>query len=264
MTNLDRIMQFPILDREAARTHLQYLDPDTEEFTFQTFTDVEERRKYFEMNPRTKRLFDPLARVFHGTLDQYWAPLADLSRQGAGVFVTVNRTTLQGRRNTENIVAVRVYVADCDEIDADTIKANLMALGLMPHLVIQTSEGKWRVYWLVDDAPLEGFKLTQNKLNLLMGSDKSVNDLPRVLRLAGFPHQKDLSKIRLVRILHTHDGPNYLNADFQRMLDSALAERRPKRNVAEAIMALDKPPPDFFEGYGEGRRNTECFRRADE
>ena len=33
------IAQFPVLSREAARTFLQYLDPDTETFTFQTFTD---------------------------------------------------------------------------------------------------------------------------------------------------------------------------------------------------------------------------------
>src|SRR5262245_12767574 len=145
MTNLSEVAQFPVLDREGARTFLQYLDPDTDVFTFQTFTDSEARRKTFEINPRTKKRLDPLARTLHGTLNQHWTTLADLSRNGAGVFVTINKTKLQGRRTAENIIAVRAYFADFDAVDPKTIKTNLSLLGLMPHLITKSSEGKWHV-----------------------------------------------------------------------------------------------------------------------
>ena len=60
--------QFPILDREAARSFLQYLDPDAEQFTFQTFTDSEQRKSTYQKRPETGQPIDPLARVLHGTL----------------------------------------------------------------------------------------------------------------------------------------------------------------------------------------------------
>jgi hypothetical protein len=262
MTNVDRIMQFPILDREAARTHLQYLDPDTEEFTFQTFTDSEAMRRTFKIDPRTKKKHDPLARTLHGALDQLWTTLADLSRKGAGVFVTVNRTTLHGRRTAENVVSVRAYFADCDDVSPETIKTNLLLFGLMPHLIIQSSEGKWHVYWCVDGASLNEFAATQERLRALLGSDR-VKDLPRVMRLAGFSHQKDAATVSLVRIAHTHDRSKYTNAEFQQALGNALAKQKPKPSLSSALAAgLRKPAPDWSVGYAEGQRNNECARRA--
>src|SRR5258708_36942975 len=106
MSDAAPVSQFPVLDREAAHKFLQYLDPDAEKFTFQTFTDSDERKKTHPINPRTRQITDPLAKVFHGTLDKHWASLVDASRLGAGIFVTVNKTTLCGRRNRENIVGV--------------------------------------------------------------------------------------------------------------------------------------------------------------
>src|SRR5262249_7997973 len=150
---------------------LEYLDPDTSEFTFQTFTDSEKRRKGFRTDPRTKQRIDPLAKTLHGTLQQHWTRLADLSRSGAGVFVTINKTTLRGRRCTENMVAVRAYFADFDGTDVTVIKSNLLTFELMPHLAVQSSPGKWHLYWFVDDAPLDGFAASQEALSEILGSD---------------------------------------------------------------------------------------------
>jgi hypothetical protein len=159
------ISHFPILNRESAQTFLEYLDPDTHQFTFQTFTDSDERKKTYATNARTGHIVDPLAKVFHGTLDEHWATLVDLSREGAGVFVTVNRTTLRDRRNRENITEVRAYFLDCDSVQSESLKASLTAFGLMPHIILRSSEGKYQVYWCVIDAPLSGFGDTQKKLS---------------------------------------------------------------------------------------------------
>jgi hypothetical protein len=256
------VAQFPVLDREAARTHLQYLDPDADEFTFQTYTDSEAGRKTFEINPRTKKPVDPLQRILHGTLDRHWTTLADLSRNGAAVCVTVNKTNLRGRK-AEDIVAVRAYFVDFDDVDPETIKATLLLLGLTPHLIVQSSAGRWHAYWMVDGASLEEFRTVQERLNLLMGSDATVKDLTRVMRLAGFVHQKDGAPVSLTKIVHTHDGPNYTNADFQQALTRALTARAPKRSVADGIVAgLRKPALDWSQGFAEGQRNNECARRA--
>jgi hypothetical protein len=255
--------QFPVLDREAAQTFLRYLDPDTNDFTFQTFTDSEQRRKALTIDPRTDKPFDPLARTLHGTLSQYWATLADLSRQGAGVFVTINRTTLHKPRTAENIAEVRAYFADFDKIQPDVFEANLLLFELMPHIIVRTSEGGWHGYWFVDGASLAEFGPTQKKLSELLGSDATVKDLSRVMRLPGFIHQKDLAKISVTKIVHTHDSPNCANADFQRALASALAKRERRRSLTSAALSgLPKSPPDWSEGYAEGQRNNECARRA--
>jgi hypothetical protein len=255
--------QFPVLDREAAQTFLRFLDPDTNEFTFQTYTDSDEKRKSFAINPRTKKPVDPLARILHGTLDQYWTTLADLSRNGAGVFVTINRTTLQGARSTENILEIRAYLADFDGIAGEVIEANLRRLGIRPHLIVQSSEGKWLFYWFIEGASLDEFRTTQEKLNRLMGSDAAIKDLPRVMRLPGFIHQKDGVNPSIVKIVHTNDGPKHANADFQQAMAKALEKIERKRSITSAALSgLPKSPPDWSEGYAEGQRNNECARRA--
>ena len=258
------VTQFPVLDREAARTFLQYLDPDSDKFTFQTFTDSNQRKRTYKKHPQTGNLLDPLAKVLHGTLDEYWAALVDASRRGAGVFVTINKTLLRDQRSANNIIAVRAYFPDCDGVPQDTIKDAVSLLGLMPHIVTQTSPGNYHLLFCVDDAPLTDFPETQQKLAALFRSDPHVSDLPRVLRLPPFPHQKDGSAGELVRVLHLFDGENYSNAYFQRALAQALASSmRPKRGLAEtALDNLGPAPPDWHQGYSEGGRNNECARRA--
>jgi RecA-family ATPase len=251
------VTQFPVLDREAAQTFLQYLDPNSDEFTFQTFTDSDSRKRTYSKNS------DPLAKVLHGTLEEHWAALVDLSRRGAGIFVTINATTLSGRRSTENTVAVRTYFIDSDGISEEQIKAGVRALGLMPHFGVQSSVGRYHGYWLISDAPLANFTETQKKLSTLFGSDPKVCDLPRVMRLAGFPHQKDGSSGDLVRLIYTRDGDSYSNADFQAALTRALelqARNRPLKD--RALDGLGEPSPDWNQGFEEGHRNIECARRA--
>ena len=265
MTDPLQIAQFPVLSREAARTFLQYLDPGAEAYMFQTFTDSEFKRNSFELNPRTKRRADPLAKTLHGTLDQHWTTLADLSRKGGGVFVVINRTNLVGRAS-ENVVAVRAQFADFDSAKPETIVLNLKRLGLTPHMIVESSPGKWHAYWFVVDAPLDRFKETQERLAAVLGSDPNVKDLPRVMRLPGFPHQKDGCAPSIVRIVGTHDGPNYSDAVFQAALASAERHTTPfaseQRSLAAELAAGLRSPLDMTQGYPDGHRTHELTRRA--
>jgi hypothetical protein len=230
-----------------AKRFLELLGGGTALFTFQTFDDNEERSKaHAAVNALRKKqgkrpLPSPFVRVLHGTLTQHWDTLCDLNAQGAGVYVTVNRTNLRGRK-AEDIVAVRALFVDLDG-------APLPQQGPQPHIVVETSPGHWHVYWRVTDVRLDEFAGKQRALIALHGGDSVVCDLPRVMRLPGFYHCK--GKPRLVRIVSTSDAPTYTAADFP----AAQAEPR-KANavltaddgrVARALAFIPNPDVDWKE-----------------
>jgi hypothetical protein len=244
----------PALDREAARKFLQYLDPETDSFVFQTFDDSATRR-----NPA-------LARTLHGTLDQHWSMLSDLSRRGAGIFVCINQTDKVGKRKTENIVRVRAYFPDFDKVPPATIKERISRFGLWPHLIVQSSRAGWHVYWRVADASLGESSTTQARLAAVLGGDPNVKDLPRVMRLPGFPHQKDGCAPFIVRIARVSDHSVIANADFQAALAAAERQAMPPtaqpRSVAADAAAGLRSSPDMTQGYPDGQRTRELTRRA--
>ena len=165
-------MQALTLNAAMAKAYLNALDP-TGTFTFQTFDDNKERKD------------GRLARILHGTLDQHLPTLAKLQQQGAGVFVMVNEGDGNGR-SAANVLRVRAHVLDLDGAPLEpVIKSNLP-----PHIAVESSPDKWHAYWLVEDCPLGEFKARQHALAARFNGDMAICDLPRVLRLPGFWHQK--------------------------------------------------------------------------
>lgn len=126
-----------------------------------------------------------IPRELQGTFASQKEQLADLNYDGAGVYVTVNRTDLTGRK-THCITSVRAVFAD---IDQQVEEADL-SFPIKPHLVVETSPKRWHAYWLVKDLAKEDFKAMQQAIALSLGSDPAVCDLPRVMRLPGYIHQK--------------------------------------------------------------------------
>jgi hypothetical protein len=244
---------YPMLDREAARAFLRRLDSTTDVFVFQTFDDSAARRR-------------ALARTFHGTLEQHWVQLETLSRQGAGVFVCINKTDQNGKRTTESVTFVRAYFADFDGVPPQAIKESLARFGLTPHLVIESSRGKWHVYWFIVGALLGEFSSTQARLAAVLGSDPSVKDLPRVMRLPGSHHQKDGCALSIVRIAGAFDHPSFSNAEFQAALNAAernaSAGPNESRSVAAGVAAGLRSTLDMTQGYPDGQRTHELTRRA--
>ncbi|MDR5899977.1 DNA-primase RepB domain-containing protein [Halomonas vilamensis] len=181
-----------VVSLKSERNHSTTLEPDFEQaaafleqlapggtFTFQTFDDDEARKSR------------DLVRQYHGTLAQHWQALYRLNSQGAGVFVTINATDGQGRK-AENVTDSRGVFADFDtEGKATTRLAAIQgALGLLPTLFVESSPGKHHAYWLADDLKLSDFTTLQKALITALGTDPTVKDLPRVMRLPGFIHRK--------------------------------------------------------------------------
>lgn len=142
-----------------------------EPVTFQTFAD---RGK----DPR-------LAQHFTGDLDECAQRLAALNDAGAGVFWMVNEGDGLGR-STANVTAVRALFVDLD--GAPHEPATNAACDA--HALVESSPGRFHVYWLVEGCRLDQFKPAQLALARKFGGDMSVHDLPRVMRLPGFVHRK--------------------------------------------------------------------------
>jgi RepB DNA-primase from phage plasmid len=157
------------------------LSPRTERFCFQTFDDVPGRK-------------DPsLARTLHGTLTERASVLVNFNNRGAGIFVTINEIADNQPREAENVTRVRALFIDADDPKLiPEIEQKITDGGLQPSIAVESSPGKYHYYWLVNDCQLERFKPAQKALIGHFATDKAVNDLPRVMRLPGFIHRKEL------------------------------------------------------------------------
>ena len=162
---------------EQAYQFLSILDANSDQnFTFQTFDDDQTRKSH------------KLAKILHGSLREHEGKLRELSAQGAGIFVTVNETDLKGR-TAKNVIKVRSAFVDLDGAPLDPV----LEFRLSPSMIIESSPNRWHVYWLLD---MQTYQFTQLQKDLASAfdGDPSVNDLSRVMRLPGFPHQKVKSR----------------------------------------------------------------------
>jgi uncharacterized protein (DUF927 family) len=136
--------------------------------------------------------------ILHGKFSDLAPQLERLNQAGNGIFFCVNQTDGKERK-TENILKVRAVFADFDEVGAGM--PAIAACGLKPSLTTESSQGKMHAYWLVNDCTLPEFKSVQQAIAAKLSSDKVVHDLPRVMRVAGFIHQKSTPfQTRIVEI----------------------------------------------------------------
>jgi RecA-family ATPase len=186
----------PLQGQAEAERFLAALAPGATRFTFQTFDDNKDRKD------------GSLARVIHGTLAEHWDDLQRLNAQGAGIFITVNATDFKGR-TAKNVVSVRALFADLDGAPLGPVLASAPA----PQIIVESSPDKWHSYWLARDIALKEFTILQKALATRFGGDPAVHDLPRVMRLPGFVHQKSATPF-VTRIMRIVEAPAYTAADF--------------------------------------------------
>jgi KaiC/GvpD/RAD55 family RecA-like ATPase len=159
----------PAMDDAATFIKALTGDSDTP-CTWQTFDDVKDRRDL------------SLLRVLHGPLSAVAPKLLELNNRGAGIFVTVNRTDLRGRCS-ENVTELRALFVDSDN-------GGLPILPVPPSILVQSARGQ-HAYWLLRPGEeLHRFEQAQKHLAQALGTDPKVFDLPRVMRVPGFFHQK--------------------------------------------------------------------------
>jgi hypothetical protein len=173
-------------DLQEAHRFLQAMGRNSQqEITFQTFADGDDK----DGCP---------AIIRHGKLSQHAAELTKLNRQGCGIFWTVNGTDGKGR-TAKNVTQVRAAFVDLDGAPLQPI----LDCHLKPHVIVESSPGRYHAYWRVSDCPLERFKAIQRALIAKFNSDPACCDLPRVMRLPGFWHLKgEPFQTRILEIRH--------------------------------------------------------------
>lgn len=185
-TNYHRILAIITMknikpDKQIAKSFLDRLDNEADEFAFQTYPDG-------------SRDDEDLVSVKHGSLDDCFTELVDLNREGAGVSVSINKTDGRGRKK-ENISRVRALFLDLDGPSLEPVRDHRRD----PHIITETSEGRYHCYWLVEDFPLKKFEVVQKRIADTFNGDDQVSTVNTVMRLPGFYNMKeDPQKVKII------------------------------------------------------------------
>lgn len=130
----------------------------------------------------------------HGLSDEV-GKIKYLNSKGYGVFWVVN----EGGQKAADINTIRALFVDYDGNDPQSFM-NILEKLPAPHIIVESSSGKYHVYWKCKGVPLAEFEALQQGLIAQLGTDKSIHDLPRVMRMPGFLHQKGVPfMVRIVK-----------------------------------------------------------------
>jgi hypothetical protein len=225
----------PKRNRRDAEAFLQLLGGGFDaRFTFQTFDDSPAKRK-------------ELAHIFHGTFADRADELRRANDDRAGVFVTVNETDGAGRMYS-NVKRVRALFVDLDGAPLQPI----LEASAAPHIIVESSSDRWHAYWLVSDCALEQFRALQKGLIAKFGGDKSIHDLPRVMRVPGFIHAKGAAFCS--RIHQLNERPTYAVTDLVAALALDTSEPERARAAAPARSALTSSETDILDDLRDALR----------
>ncbi|MCP3729726.1 PriCT-2 domain-containing protein [Sphingomonas sp. MG17] len=248
MPATDQPEQAPRQVSEEARRFLAGIGRQ-EPFLFRALIDAKDKKK----NPK----FGP--QELTGSFADNAQQLRRLNDAGYGIFVQINVADGSGWK-ADNIVAATCLFADFDGVPLE----NVERLALPPHVVVETSPGKRHYYWRVDGLPINLHPLLQQQLIELFGSDKSVHDKPRIMRLPGFLHQKNPDAPFLARVVEVRDAAPYTLDEFDVALKAARKLHVPAKAESKKLPASITAPGDAKAGAAKASsdvRDTESMLR---
>lgn len=154
------------------------------------------------------RVKGDMGKNLRGTLQQLLPTLQQYNQAGWGVFICINNMDGNGY-HLNNVHSIRAHVADLDDkMLAQAAYNRAVGSPMPPHIAVQTSPGKFHLYWLMQ--PYTGndfYTLQQRKLAQAFDGDKSIIDATRILRVPGFYHCK--GEPQLVTCWGIHGGERY-------------------------------------------------------
>jgi len=177
-------MAHPALD------FLTLLDPSPDaRFNVETLTDVAKGETRPSPDPLQQRFPNFSAKAVEGLLPR----LTEINRQGAAVYIAVNR--FNGQRKIENLERVRGVHADLDGVTPEQLE--VLRNMLEPTIAVQSSNAdKQHWYWLLSEGEELAAELAKavNQGLVSVGADKAAVDVARILRLPGFHHMKSFKR----------------------------------------------------------------------
>lgn len=118
-------------------------------------------------------------------------------------------------RSQENVTSLKACYIDTDNCPWETVKEYLDKIELKPSAIIETSPGKYHVYFFLEDTELNTSnvnkwrKIQATFAENLPGSDTSMTDYAKVLRIPGFYHLKDPSNPHLITVKKIYPDTRY-------------------------------------------------------
>lgn len=159
---------------------------------FQTFDDIDKRKSkklifqsFTDENQYPWNVDETISSI---PVDLIIA-LEERNEWSAGVHFAINEPGIN-RRRIKDIIRVRAVFAD---FDGEPLPSSFDE---RPSMIIETSPGKYHVYWLAvlkgerSIIPLQSFKPLQKSIAEKFNSDPAVTDLSRCARCPGFFHSK--------------------------------------------------------------------------
>jgi len=161
--------------------------------TFQVIAETDKAKQLAESGYKFRN------RIFHGSLLDHYETLLKYNANGYGIHVAVNDTDQQGRCK-ENIIGTNGFVLDLDGGSLDFVIEKTKQHDIEPTMIIETSPGRYHVYWKCDDCPLEKWQGIQKTIGARFDGDANSMSINKTLRLPGFNHLK--AEPFLVKIIH--------------------------------------------------------------
>lgn len=126
--------------------------------------------------------------------------------RGCGVFATING----GGRYSDEITQFRAVFMDSDGIGYPDHWV------VPPHIIVERDPTHYHAYWLLDgDCNATEWSIAQKQIALHYGSDESIINQDRVMRVPGFVHQKDLNNPQLYELKYMNPQlPRYKLRDI--------------------------------------------------
>jgi hypothetical protein len=195
-TQAERSLRLPDLDQ--AQQLLDAIDPDrAAKFGFRTIADRGDDillsvKAYGTLADGVRQAKDPAK---NGKPCRPASLLAFMQGRGAGVFFVPNKLDGIGQKQA-NVVAIRALYVDADARGAvERLQRFIAKTGLAPTALvasggIDNGVEKLHAYWRIEGCAVAAFREAQLTLVSRLGTDPAVQDASRVMRLAGFWHQK--------------------------------------------------------------------------
>lgn len=136
--------------------------------------------------------------------------IVEANASGMNVCMAIN-SSREGKRVKENFVKVNALFIDKDE--GELTAKDLRALEPEPHMIVRSSPKKLHAYWLVQDCPVANFSKLQKALAKRFGTDPSVSDIGRVMRMPGTFHPKYPDQSEPVKIIYLAKQPTALSVE---------------------------------------------------
>ncbi len=124
----------------------------------------------------------------YGSLHKLHPWIAEHNATRYGVFMVINEALPLpegGFVKDKDIVGVRAAFIDSDD------KPLPKQWHVSPSIVCRRTLERWHAYWLAHGLTPQQFKEVQKRLALRYGTDQSITNASRVMRLPGYLHQKN-------------------------------------------------------------------------